>query len=260
VTLVQDIERPGHVPSSPPDPRALFSRLAAFSARRRRGVMLLWLLVALAAAPLALTLTGALSGAGWEAQGSTAQHVRDELRRDFPQLDAAAPVVVYHQPTAIASEPAALQALVARLQHAPRAAAVGNPLALPASAGLISPDGRTAIVPVSQVVHNDAERPMAAGELGSYVKKLNLAPGARAEVTGEWPVWSDFNKINAEALHKAELLSGLPSIILLFVAFGVLIAAGLPLVLALAGIVVGFALLHILGWVTPMSIWSMNSR
>ena len=77
-------------------------------------------------------------------------------------------------------------------------------------------------------------------------------------MTGEWPVWSDFNKINAEALHKAELFSGLPSMILLFVAFGVLIAAGLPLVLALAGIAVGFALLHVLGLVTPMSVWSMN--
>jgi RND superfamily putative drug exporter len=77
-------------------------------------------------------------------------------------------------------------------------------------------------------------------------------------VTGEWPVWSDFNKINAEALHKAELVSGLPTLILLFVAFGMLLAAGLPLVLALAGIAVGFALLHVLGWVMPMSVWSMN--
>ena len=77
-------------------------------------------------------------------------------------------------------------------------------------------------------------------------------------MTGEWPVWSDFNKINAEALHKAELVSGLPTMILLFVAFGMLLAAGLPLILALAGIAVGFALLHVLGWVMPMSVWSMN--
>ena len=62
--------------------KALFARLAAFSFRRRRGVIALWLVVAFAAAPLALSLTSALSGAGWEAQGSTAQQVRDELRRD----------------------------------------------------------------------------------------------------------------------------------------------------------------------------------
>ncbi len=45
---------------------------------------------------------------------------------------------------------------------------------------------------------------------------------------------------------------------LLFVAFGAMIAAGIPLLLALAGIAVGFAVLHMLSWVTPMSVWSMN--
>jgi len=258
MTATHDIPRTAHEPSGPPDPKALFSRLAAFSARRRRSVITVWLLLAFAAAPLALTLTGALSGAGWEAQGSTAQQVRDEIRRDFPQLGAEDPVVVYHQATPIATNPVPLRQLVAQLTHAPRANGVANPLTLPAAAGLISPDGHTALVPVALVVHKDADRPVAAGALGTYVHKLTLAPGARAEVTGEWPVWSDFNKINAEALHKAELVSGLPTMILLFVAFGMLIAAGLPLVLALAGIAVGFALLHVLGWVTPLSVWSMN--
>ena len=64
--------------------------------------------------------------------------------------------------------------------------------------------------------------------------------------------------MNEEALHKAELLSGLPTLVLLFVAFGAMIAAGIPLLLALAGIAVGFAVLHMLSWVTPMSVWSMN--
>lgn len=41
-----------------------FPRLARFSARRRRVVMVAWLVGVLAAAPLALGLSGALSGAG----------------------------------------------------------------------------------------------------------------------------------------------------------------------------------------------------
>jgi RND superfamily putative drug exporter len=248
----------GHAPSAPPDPKAWFSRLAAFSARRRRFVIGFWLVVTLAAAPLALTLNGALSGAGWEAQGSTAQHVRDELRRDFPALGAENPVVVYQQQTRINTDPSGLQALVTALAGAPRATGVADPLTLPAAAGLIAPDGRTAIVPVAQSVSSDAQRPLAAGELGAYVGTLHLPAGAQAKVTGEWPVWSDFNHINERALHKAELLSGLPSLILLFVAFGVLVAAGLPLLLAIAGIAVGFASLHLLTAITPLSVWSMN--
>jgi RND superfamily putative drug exporter len=258
MTVTQEKSQVGHTSSAPPDPKALFSRLAAFSARHRRAVITVWLLVAFTAAPLALTLTGGLSGAGWDAQGSTAQQVRAELRRDFPQLGAEDPIVVYHQATRIAAKPAQLDSLVTSLQHAPRTRAVANPLSLPASAGLISRDGHTALIPVAQAVTTDSNRPVAAGALGSYVHHLTLAPGSRAEVTGEWAMWSDFNKINAEALHKAELFSGLPSMILLFVAFGTLIAAGLPLALALAGIAVGFALLHLFGLAMPQSIWAMN--
>ena len=143
-------------PSEPPDTRALFSRLAASMARHRKVVIAVWLVVAFAAAPLALTLTGALSGAGWEAQGSTAQKVRDELRKDFPALGAENPVVVYRQSTPIATDPSGLQSLVRQLGGAPRARSVANPLTLPADAGLISRDGRTAIVPVDLAVTSDA--------------------------------------------------------------------------------------------------------
>jgi hypothetical protein len=59
---------------------------------------------------------------------------------------------------------------------------------MPATVGLISRDGKTAIVPVEQVVKNDAARPVAAGALGRCVNKLHLAPGAQAKVTGEWAV------------------------------------------------------------------------
>jgi RND superfamily putative drug exporter len=237
---------------------AWFSRLARLSARRRGRVMLLWLAVTLVAAPLALTLNGAMSGAGWEAQGSTAQQVRDELRRDFPAVGAEAAIVAYTQQAPIASDPAGVRSLVAALTGSRGAASVVDPLSLPASAGMISPDGRTALIPVELVAKNDAQRPESAGEVMATVKAMSLPAGAKANVTGEWAVWKDFNTLNENALHKAELVSGLPTIILLFVAFGTAIAAGLPLVLALAGIAVGYASLHLLTAVTPLSVWSMN--
>jgi RND superfamily putative drug exporter len=220
--------------------------------------MMLWLAVTLVAAPLALTLNGAMSGAGWEAQGSTAQKVRDELRRDFPQVGAEAAIVVYSQSTPIASDPVGVGSLVAALQGSPGAASVVDPLSLPASAGMISPDGRTALIPVELLANNDAQRPESAGEVIATVKAAELPAGAKGDVTGEWAVWKDFNSLNENALHKAELVSGLPTIILLFVAFGTAIAAGLPLVLALAGIAVGYASLHLLTGATPLSVWSMN--
>ncbi|HSH10448.1 MAG TPA: MMPL family transporter, partial [Ilumatobacter sp.] len=227
-------------------------------ARYHRAVIIVWLLVALGAAPLALSLTGALSGAGWDAKGSTAQEVRNELRADFPALGAENPIVVYRQATPIADDPSGLMALEAELADGPRVLSVADPLSMPPEAGMISQDGLTALVPVEQRIGEEADRPEAAGELGEYVDELQVADGAQAEVTGEWPVWSDFNHMNEKALHKAELLSGLPTLLMLFIAFGALYAAGIPLLLAIAGIATGFASLHILSWITPISVWSMN--
>jgi len=235
-----------------------FARLARFSARRRRMVMVAWLLAVLAAAPLALGLSAALSGAGWEAQGSTAQQMRDELRADFPELGAEAAIVVYHQPSPIVDDPAGVRGLVAELQGEPAAATVVDPLAQPPEAGLVSPDGRTALIAVGLAGTDDAALPEAAGALIDHVNGIRLPAGASADVTGEWPVWADFNDTNEEALHLAELVSGLPMIILLLVAFGSAVAAGLPLLLALAGIAVGFAVLNLATAVTPLSVWSMN--
>lgn len=243
----------------PPDGRPpLFGRLARFSVRRRRWVIAVWLVVVLAAAPLALTLTNGLSGAGWEAQGSVANQVRDELRADFPELGAESAIVVYHQEQPIASDPSGLTAVVDQLRGAPGAASVQDPLQLPPEAGMISPDGTTAMVPVHLTGDEDADLPESAARLIDHVAGIDVPDGARVEVTGEWPVWSDFNASNEEALHKAELLSGLPTIILLLVAFGSAVAAGLPLILAVAGIAVGFASLRLFGMVTPLSVWSMN--
>ncbi len=236
----------------------LFGRLARFSVRRRRWVIAVWLVVVLAAAPLALTLTSGLSGAGWEAQGSVANQVRDELRADFPELGAESAIVVYRQEQPIVSDPSGLIAVVERLRDAPGAASVQDPLQLPPEAGMISPDGTTAMVPVHLTGDEDADLPESAARVIDHVAGIEVPDGARIEVTGEWPVWSDFNASNEEALHKAELLSGLPTIILLLVAFGSAVAAGLPLILAVAGIAVGFASLRLFGMVTPLSVWSMN--
>ena len=254
------------IPHDTPDAKhasgqTLFGRLARFSVRRRRPIMLAWLILTVAAAPLAIGVSGALSGAGWEAQGSIAQTVRDELRTDFPMVGAESAIVVVHQKTPFADDPSAVAAVVAALTPEVGGEVVAgmvDPATMPREAGLVSQDGMTVMIPVNLAGNQDADLPQSAEELIGIVSDIELSQGAVAEVTGEWPVWADFNKSNEEALHKAELLSGLPTLILLFIAFGAALAAGLPLILAIAGIAVGFASLNLLTAITPLSVWSMN--
>jgi RND superfamily putative drug exporter len=238
--------------------QGLLSRVARFSVAHRKAMMLVWAIVTVAAAPLALTLTSALSGAGWEAQGSISQEVRDELRRDFPQAGAEAAMVVVVQSTSIMESPDTVKMLAAGLMTAPGSAGSIDPTTMPTEAGLISPDGKTALIPVALQAQDDADRPVSAGDLMHFVEAQNIPEGTRANVTGEWAVWHDFNESNEKALHKAELLSGLPTLILLFIAFGSAIAAGIPLLLAIAGIFVGWASLNLLSSLQPLSVWSMN--
>ena len=254
------------IPHDTPDAKhasgqTLFGRLARFSVRRRRPIMLAWLILTVAAAPLAIGVSSALSGAGWEAQGSIAQTVRDELRADFPMVGAESAIVVVHQKTPFADDSSAVATVVAELTpevggHV--VAGMVDPATMPIEAGLVSQDGLTVMIPVNLAGTQDSDLPKSAEELIGIVSDIELSQGAVAEVTGEWPVWADFNKSNEEALHKAELLSGLPTLILLFIAFGAALAAGLPLLLAIAGIAVGFASLNLLTAITPLSVWSMN--
>ncbi|HVE45161.1 MAG TPA: MMPL family transporter [Acidimicrobiales bacterium] len=253
-------QAPNRSVSGPHETRrdGLLARIGRAAGRRPRRVLALWAIAVLVAAPLAVTLTGALSGAGWEAQGSTAQRVRDELRRDFPQLGAESVIVAFRQDRPIADDASGVRGLVAALGQSDGARQVVDPLSAPPAAGLISRDGRAALIPVALAASEDAELPEAAGRVMRTVDGAALPAGAEANATGEWAVWHDFNAENEAALHRAELLSGLPTMILLYVAFGSAIAAGLPLLLALAGIAVGFAALHLGTGVTPLSVWSMN--
>ncbi len=225
---------------------------------KKKTVMLLWLILTVAAAPLAISLTSALSGAGWDAQGSEAQLVRNELRTQFPQVGAEAAMIVVQQDAPVTEAPETVQKLAQGAQTAPGSAGAMNPLELPKESGLISMDGRTIIIPVMLEGKEDADLPISAGHVMEWLEEQELPEGAIANATGEWAMWEDFNKENEKALHKAELLSGLPTLILLFIAFGSAIAAGVPLILAIAGIAVGFAILNLASAITPLSVWSMN--
>ncbi len=225
---------------------------------KKKTVMLLWAILTVAAAPLAISLTSALSGAGWDAQGSEAQMVRNELRTQFPQVGAEAAMIVVQLDESVQTNSRSVQTLAQGASTAPGSAGAMNPLEMPKESGLISMDGKTVIIPVMLEGTEDADLPISAGHLMEWLDEQELPEGTVANATGEWAMWEDFNKENEKALHKAELLSGLPTLILLFIAFGSAIAAGVPLILAIAGIAVGFAVINLASAITPLSVWSMN--
>ena len=76
--------------------------------------------------------------------------------------------------------------------------------------------------------------------------------------TGASLLWSDFNEANLDAMLKSEMFSWPVTLAILVLAFGALVAAGLPLILTLAGLVASAGSLVLINQVVPVSIWAMN--
>ena len=71
-------------------------------------------------------------------------------------------------------------------------------------------------------------------------------------------MWSDFNEANKEAMLKSELFSWPVTLAILVLAFGSLVAAGLPLMLTIIGLVLSAGVLYLGTLLSPISIWAMN--
>ena len=71
-------------------------------------------------------------------------------------------------------------------------------------------------------------------------------------------MWSDFNEANREAMMKSELISWPVTLAILVLAFGSLVAAGLPLMLTIVGLIASAGVLYLGTKLAPISIWAMN--
>ena len=80
----------------------------------------------------------------------------------------------------------------------------------------------------------------------------------RAELTGSAGMWSDFNEANKSAMLKSEVISWPVTLAILVLAFGSLVAAGLPLMLTILGLVAAAGMLFLGAQLFDISIWAMN--
>ena len=204
----------------------------------------------------AVHVESALAGAGWQASNSQSVAARAIIQKDFSGLGATGLQVVivdHHGP--IASDPQA-QAVVAKatnvLRSDPRVSTV-----VPPQAGVsISHDGRTAIITAGSAA--DSNKMVQAADAVEPKLAALSSSGITVTLTGDSALWADFNTANRSAMLRSEMLSWPVTIIILVIAFGSLVAAGLPLLLTMAGLLVAAGALVITTKFTPVSIWALN--
>ncbi len=233
-----------------------FARLGTWAATHFRRVLIAWLLVLLVSMFFAVHVESALAGAGWQASNSQSVAARAIVEKDFSGLGATGLQVVvvdHHGP--IASDPQA-QAIMAKattlLRNDPRVSAV-----VPPEPGVsLSGDGRTAVVTAGSAADSN-KMVQAADALAKPVGALSTS-GVSVTLTGDSALWADFNTANRSAMLRSEMLSWPVTIIILIIAFGSLVAAGLPLLLTMVGLLVAAGALVISTKFTPVSIWALN--
>lgn len=233
----------------------ILARLGRSMAAHTRLVIGVWLIALVALGAAAPSVFTSLAGAGWQANGSESVQVRELAEQHFGGNSSAAVQVVVHSDSVPITDPSMQQTLAAATEIFSADPRFGEVVA-PQTGMTISPDGHTGIMIAGANASTD-EMVSAVDELG---KELTALSTDTIEVypTGASALWSDFNKANHEAMIKAEMMSWPVTLAIMVLAFGSLVAAGLPLLLTLAGLVASAGGLVILNEITPISVWAMN--
>jgi RND superfamily putative drug exporter len=230
-------------------------RLGRLSAKHRGRVFAAWALIAVGLGILAPRVETALSGAGWQASGSESVEAREQIDRSFAGSGAYALQVAVHSPSLAATAPQFRRTVAGSQRVLRRDPAVGR--VFPPQPGLsVSPDGHTALIRAGAAA--DPNAMVDAAERLKTELADAAAPGVEVNLTGASGMWSDFNEANREAMLKSELISWPVTMLILVLAFGSLVAAGLPLMLTIVGLIASAGLLFLGTLISPISIWAMN--
>jgi len=230
-------------------------RLGRYTATHFRVVLIAWALVAGALGFLAPKVEQALSGAGWEATGSQSLQARQLIDRNFRGLSSYGLMTVVHSPNRTVADPA-FRSTVAAAERLLRRSPAVSTVVPPRPGSSISPDGHTAIVQAGAARDSNAMVRAAdalKGPLGAAGRG-----GVGVHLTGAAGMWSDFNAANKSAMLRSEVISWPVTMVILVIAFGSLIAAGLPLMLTIVGLLAAAGSLYVGTQLLPISIWAMN--
>ncbi|GAA4668444.1 MMPL family transporter [Nocardioides nanhaiensis] len=229
-------------------------RLGLWVDDHRRLTAAVWVLLVVGLGIFAPKVEHNLSGAGWQADGSESVAVREAAQTYFGGNASSAIQVVVQadEPLTSARGQEVLAEVMTTLEADPRIAQVFAP-----QPGVtVTEDLRTAVV-LAGAGADTNEMVRAADDLKGPLGELS-GDGVEVNPTGASLLWSDFNEANLDAMLKSEMMSWPVTMAILVLAFGALVAAGLPLLLTLAGLVASAGSLVLINELVPVSIWAMN--
>ncbi|MFL5709846.1 MAG: MMPL family transporter [Chloroflexota bacterium] len=230
-----------------------FDRLGRFVVRRARWVVGAWAVLLVLALPLAPQLPGRLSAGGFILDDLESARAKALLGTELGAPPSAV-VVVFSSPTLEAGTPAfesAAADAVRDIGTAPHVARVVSHTLAPSQ---VSADGHTAY----DIVFLDLPPDDSPDALPILHERLHPSEALTVELAGGPAFYGDVQAVSESDLRRSEVISlPLAALALIFV-FGSLVAAGVPLAVGGAAVVVALAGIFLVASVMPMSIFVLN--
>ena len=234
-------------------------RVALACARRPKLTLLAWgVAVLVAMSVIAVFLGSALTTEGDVTSKPESVRANDLIAEGFgePTQRVDEIVVVRHE-TMLASD-AAFQERLSGLARGLSAIGGIEQALLPTDPGgeaNVSRDRHAVMIPI--VLGDDSRTTIDA--MQAVVDEAGASGGFAATVFGEETVNRDYEEISQRDLKTGEFQFGLPAAMLvLLVVFGTLVAGALPLLMAIASIIVALALAALVGQAWELSFFVVN--
>ena len=222
--------------TSEPSGDTTLSRLASWCFDHRRTVLVAWILVAAAVIGTAVSLGSQFSD-NYSSASLASQQAQNVLSARFPAQAGATVDIVMHSPDPLTSgrNAASIAGVASAVRTLPHVSTVDSPLA-PGGRRQLSADDRTGFV-VVQFDTTAVNLPNSAA-LDVIHTALGFArPGLQVAVGG-----APADNVVSAAPGSSEGIGITAAIVIMLLAFGSVVAMGLPLLIALIGVGLGFGI------------------
>ncbi len=237
------------VGSDTPAPRVgPLGRLARVTFRRRGRTVIAWLLALGVAVGLAMAFGGEFK-ADYSAPGSDSKQAQTLLEDRFPAQAGDTVDVVVRADGGVQSQQQDVQSLLTELSQVPHAAGVSDPFQDPAG---ISQDGTTLVAHLRLDVENPVDMPREDSQQMLDIANAASSAGFEVALGGQSIQQAEQGEIGSEGLGLAA------AAIILLLMFGSLVAAGLPILVAVAGLAVSGTLTTVVISFVDAPDWSTS--
>jgi putative drug exporter of the RND superfamily len=240
VATTTETQAPAPVPETTSDGTHItaLGRLAGQCYDRRRLVLVLWVV-----AIIAITVLAQVVGTDFKnkftAGNTPSQQAQNILQSRFPSQSGDTADIVFHTTTPIADNRAAIDDVLTKVRPLPYVQGITSPFS-PAGAHQIAPHGNIAFAQV-QFSTDTADIPTGAVKTVVSTAQAGARPGFQVALGGN-PISSAVTA----APGASEGIGITAALLIMLLAFGSVVAMGLPVLTALAGLGIGVALLELL--------------